>query len=558
MLRRYPFVFVFLITALLICCAYYLHFPYNLRADTEAEYLDSLCTFRAHVLEPPVRKPKGWLLTVTLPEYRQQALLYLKAGSSDSPAPAMGDLLLVRTRITRPSALFAGDFDYGNYLRLQHKVGIGYVQPRQWQVIGHRPVRTLCAYAACVQQRLVQRLADAGLHGQSLAFISAIIVGERDALDSELRQSFAAAGAAHVLAVSGLHTGIIYLVIVSLLTCFGFVRPLYEQRLRRVLLSLTVIVVMWVYAFVTGLSPSVMRAVLMLTVIQVGWMVRRQAVSVNTLAAAACICLWADPLSLFSVSFQLSFAAVLGILLFVPYMNMTLSGYSKHCRIFKSSNLQIFKFNKLARFLRDLLTVSLAATIGTLPVTLYYFGQVSRYFLLTNIVILPAAYILVIVGALTLLLAHTALGAWLAVVLQHLSGWLCDFVRWIEHLPHATLQLSVTPWMVVCLVVAIACCYLRIRRQRLVWFAPAVAAVALLCVLHLCDTRQSISNHALAIRGNTIYYRHGGTTDQYTSDSRYTFFRYNGCDYVYAPYLSARRQQSLTRYCTEHNITLWQ
>ncbi len=540
MLRRYPFVFVFLVTALLICSAYYLHFPYNLRADTEADYLDSLRTFRAHVQEPPVHKPHGWLLSVSLPAYRQQALLYLKADSSDSPVPVMGDILLVRTRITRPPALFKGDFDYGNYLRLQHKVGIGYVQPQQWQVIGHSPVRTLRAYAASVQQRLAQRLADAGLHDQPLAFISAIIVGESDALDSNLRQSFAAAGAAHILAVSGLHTGIIYLVIISLLTCFGYVRPLYEQRLRRVLFALIIILTMWVYAFVTGLSPSVMRAVVMLTIIQVGWMCRRKAVSVNTLAAAACICLWVDPLSLFSVSFQLSFAAVLGILLFVPYFNGLLK-----------------VVNPCLRFLRDLFTVSLAATIGTLPVSLYYFHQVSRYFLLTNLVVLPAAYIVVILGALTLLLAHTALGAWLAMVLQHLSGWLCDFVGWIEHLPHATLQLSVTPWMVVSLIAAIAFCYLRIRQQRLAWYAPAAAAVALLCVLHISDLRQNLNNQALAVRGNTLYYRHSETTDSYKLDSRYTFFRYNGCDYVYSPHLSARQHQALTRYCCEHYITLY-
>ncbi len=540
MLRRYPFVFVFLVNALLICSAYYLHFPYNLRADTEADYLDSLRTFRAHVQEPPVHKPHGWLLSVSLPAYRQQVLLFLKADSSDSPVPVMGDILLVRTRITRPPALFKGDFDYGNYLRLQHKVGIGYVQPQQWQVIGHSPVRTLRAYAASVQQRLVQRLAYAGLHDQPLAFISAIIVGERDALDSNLRQSFAAAGAAHILAVSGLHTGIIYLVIISLLTCFGYVRPLYKQRLRRILLSLIIILTMWVYAFVTGLSPSVMRAVVMLTIIQVGWMCRRQAVSVNTLAAAACICLWVDPLSLFSVSFQLSFAAVLGILLFVPYFNGLLK-----------------VVNPCLRFLRDLFTVSLAATIGTLPVSLYYFHQVSRYFLLTNLVVLPAVYIVVILGALTLLLAHTALGAWLAMMLQHLSGWLCDFVGWIEHLPHATLQLSVTPWMVVSLIAAIAFCYLRIRQQRLAWYALAAAAVALLCVLHISDLRQNINNQALAVRGNTLSYRHGETTDSYKLDSRYTFFRYNGCDYVYSPHLSARQHQALTRYCCEHYITLY-
>lgn len=538
MARRFPFVFIFLCTALLICCAYYLHFPFNLRYDTEADYLDSLAVYRVHVTEPPLRKSYGWQLNVNLPEHAQQAVIYLSADSSQA-TPAMGDLLLVRTRITRPQALFIGEFDYGNYLRLQHKVGVGYVRPGQWQIIGHVPIRGLRAYATTIQRKLAQRYSDAGLHGQPLALISAITLGERDALDSDLRQSFAAAGAAHVLAVSGLHTGIIYIIVVSLLTCFGLWRPLYEQRIRRALLSSCIIAVMWAYAFITGLSPSVMRAALMLTIIQVGWICRRQSISFNTLAAAACICLWIDPLSLFSVSFQLSFAAVAGILLFVPHFNSLWRVHSK-----------------FARFMRDLVTVSTAATIGTLPVSLYYFSQVARCFLLTNLVVLPAAYVLVISGLLVLALAHTPIGAWLAFALQHIGGWVCTFVAWIEHLPYSTLHISATPWMLACLVMAIGCCYLRIQRQRLAWYAPAAAAIALFCVLHFYDAQQTLNTHTLATRGRTIYYSHGGTTETFAPDSRYTFFRFRNNDYVYAPYLSPRRQQALEQYCRNRNIHL--
>ena len=538
MARRFPFVFIFLCTALLICCAYYLHFPFNLRYDTEADYLDSLAVYRVHVTEPPVRKSYGWQLNVNLPEHAQQAVIYLSADSSQA-TPAMGDLLLVRTRITRPQALFIGEFDYGNYLRLQHNVGVGYVRPGQWQIIGHVPIRGLRAYATTVQRKLAQRYSDAGLHGQPLALISAITLGERDALDSDLRQSFAAAGAAHVLAVSGLHTGIIYIVVVSLLTCFGLWRPLYEQRIRRALLSSCIIAVMWAYAFITGLSPSVMRAALMLTIIQVGWICRRQSLSFNTLAAAACICLWIDPLSLFSVSFQLSFAAVAGILLFVPHFNSVWRVHSK-----------------FARFMRDLVTVSAAATIGTLPVSLYYFSQVARFFLLTNLVVLPAAYVLVISGLLVLALAHTPVGVWLAIVLQHLGDWVCTFVAWIEHLPYSTLHISATPSMLACLVMAIGCCYLRIQRQRLSWYAPAAAAIALFCVLHFYDAKQTLNTHTLTTRGRTIYYSHGGTTETFAPDSRYTFFRFRNNDYVYAPYLSPRRQQALEQYCRNRNIHL--
>lgn len=539
--RRFPFVFIFLCTALLICCAYYLHFPFNLRYDTEADYLDSLAVYRVHVTEPPVRKSYGWQLNVNLPEHAQQAVIYLSVDSSQA-TPAMGDLLLVRTRITRPQALFIGEFDYGNYLRLQHKVGVGYVRPEQWQIIGHMPIRGLRAYATTVQRKLAQRYSDAGLHDQPLALISAITLGERDALDSDLRQSFAAAGAAHVLAVSGLHTGIIYIVVVSLLTCFGLWRPLYEQRIRRALLSSCIIAVMWAYAFITGLSPSVMRAVTVITIVQIGWIFRRLSFSFNTLAAAACICLWVEPLSLFSISFQLSFTAVLGIQLFVTYMNQTLS----------------ISRNRLAHFMRDIITVSIAATIGTLPVTLYHFGQMAHYFILTNIFLLPTAYILVIVGIFVLLLAHTPVGAWLAIALQYAGGWVCTFVAWIEHLPYSTLHISATPSMLACLVIAIGCCYLRIQRQRLSWYAPAAAAIALFCVLHVYDAKQTLNTHTLATRGRTIYYSHGGTTETFATDSRYTFFRFRNNDYVYAPYLSPRRQQALKQYCRNRNIHFWE
>ena len=551
MARRFPFVFIFLCTALLICSAYYWRVPFGLCADTEADYLDSLGIFRVHVIEPPIEKTSGQRMTVQLQSIynpitdstrllSQKADLYIRVDSAQ-PTPVMGDILLVRTRITRSAARFTGDFDYGHHLRLQHKAGVGYASSDHWQRIGHRSVRSLRAYALAVQQRLVKRYQDAGLTGRALAFMSAITLGERDALDSELRQSFAAAGAAHVLAVSGLHTGIIYHVIISLLTCFGMYRPRYEQRLRRVVLALVIILAMWAYAFVTGLSPSVLRAVLMLTIVQVGWMCRRDGVSLNTLAAAACICLWADPLSLFNVSFQLSFAAVLGILLLVPHMN----------------SVWHIQKNKLSLWLRDLVNVSLAATIGTLPVTLFYFGQVSRFFLLTNLLIIPAAELLVVIGIAVLVLSPTTVGAWLAVALKYMCSWTCAYVSWIEHLPFSTLHMHATPWMVVCLVAAIVFVYASMQQRRLAWLAPAVACVALLCVLHVQDVRMISQEQALAISGRTLYYKHGSIVEKHSLESRYTFFRFDGKDYVYAPYLSGKKQHSLQQYCREHAITMW-
>lgn len=548
--RRFPFVLIFILTALCICCAYYLHVPWDLRADTEADFLDSPAVFRVHITEPPARKQSSWLLPVYLVSMQQRghapralnqdALLYIRTDSACAFTPKTGDVWLAHTRITRPKALFDGEFDYGNYLRLQHKVGIGYVNASQLQYVSHVPVRSVRVRALQIQQALSQRFADAGLTGTPLALVSAITLGDKDELGSSLRQSFAAAGAAHVLAVSGLHTGIIYLIVVWLLTCFNRFPPLYEQRVRRIALASCVIAVMWGYAFVTGLSPSVMRAVVMLTIVQFGTMIRRSSISLNSLAAAACICLWVNPLSLFSISFQLSFSAVLGILLFGRYMNA------------------VWKVrNRALRYLRDCVTISIAAMIGTLPVTLYHFGQTAHYFVLANLVVLPAAFVLVVLGLATLLLAHTTLGVWLAMVLQHLSSLVCSYIEWIEHLPHATLQLSLTPWMLVCLILSIACCYMSIHRKRLAWLLPGVAAIGLFCLLHIQDVHASATQQTIAIRGKTLYCKHAGKTDNYPLTQRYTFFRYNQTDWVYAPNLTENKHAQLQEFCRQHNICLW-
>ena len=252
--RVYPFVGVFICTVGIILCAYRTHFPFNPLSDTEADYLDSLAVYRVQVIEPPMHRANRLQADVRLIGMYsgdivrlrpQEAVLYLTTDST-TPTPALqvGDILAVRTAIRRPSAVFAGDFDYGHYLRLQHKVGVGYVKAGHWRVVRHAPVRSLKAYAAVLQHRLSSRYAQAGMSGQPLALVSALTLGDKSGLESDLRRSFAATGAAHVLAVSGLHTGFIYGILVALLTLFGRRRPLYDERGKRWLLSIAIVLLM--------------------------------------------------------------------------------------------------------------------------------------------------------------------------------------------------------------------------------------------------------------------------------------------------------------------------
>ena len=174
-------------------------------------------------------------------------------------------------------------------------------------------------FARRLQHRLAQRYHELGILNQEAGTLSALTLGYREDLDPDIKRSFRQSGASHVLAVSGLHTGIIYAVVLNLLTGFGFWKPLYEDKKRRIVNGVIIIVVMVFYALLTGLSPSVCRSVLMLTLIEVAYMSYRNPIRFNSIAAAAFLILAFRPNDLFSVSFQLSFAAIVSIRLFYPY-----------------------------------------------------------------------------------------------------------------------------------------------------------------------------------------------------------------------------------------------
>ena len=290
------------------------------------------------------------------------------------------------------------------------------------------------SYQPSLQERLYGRLKAAGLEGDELAIVGALTLGYKEDLDPEVKQRFQASGAAHVLAVSGLHTGVIYGLLLLIVTLGGRFKPLYEERWARWGISLLIIGVMWFYAWLTGMTPSVVRAVLMVTIVEIARMAHRRAVSLNTIAAAAVIILLARPADLWSVSFQLSFTATAAIVLMASSMERFL-----HRQEWKSKALS---------WVVGMIIVSLAAQIGTLPITMYNFGQVSSYFLLTNLIVLPLATILVPLGLVTMALG----GCWLGVVAGKVTGavaWLLNHVvGWIESLPGSTVSAQIDGWMV--------------------------------------------------------------------------------------------------------------
>ena len=289
-----------------------------------------------------------------------------------------------------------------------------------------------------MQERLYGRLQAGGLSGDELATVGALTLGYKEGLDKELRRHFQAAGAAHVLAVSGLHTGIIYGVLLWLLTLGGRVKPMYENRAGRWTISIVIIAAMWFYAWLTGMTPSVVRAVVMVTIFEVGRMAYRQAFSLNTIAAAAVLILLVKPTDLWSVSFQLSFTATAAIVLF-----------ARACeRWLHRLNWRNTLIGKAAAWISGTIIVSIAAQLGTLPLTMYYFGQISTYFLLANLIVLPLATFLVPCGLISIALGGSVVGIAFSKITWALAWTMNHAVGWIESLPGSTVPVSISWWMV--------------------------------------------------------------------------------------------------------------
>ncbi len=435
-----------LIAGILLC--YHTQFPVNLLAATEVDYLDRDTLLCLHLVSSGQERSKTVRYTAEATD-GSRLLLYLQKDSL--PQPQMGDLLLVQTTVTRGDTL--GDFDYGRYLRLQGLVGSAWAYRRNWQIIGHQPIRGIRATAERCQQWLHQRYAALGIRDHELGILSALTFGYREELDQRVQQSFSASGAMHILAVSGLHTGIVWGLIVFLLTLGGLIKPLYEQRLWQTILTILTLIALWAYAFVTGLSPSVMRSAWMVTIIEIGWLLHRKSVGINTLAAAAVMILLINPLALWSVSFQLSFAAVASLILVGGWLQQ-----------------HVVLRGKVLQYLGGLLIMSFAAQIGTLPLTLHYFGQTSNYFALTNWVVIPAAFVLLLLGMGSLAMSWCVVGEWLAEAAQWCTHALRLFVEWIEGLPFATAHIELSAISMGFGYGAMACVVAMMRGDKVHWW----------------------------------------------------------------------------------------
>lgn len=299
-------------------------------------------------------------------------------------------------------------FDYKLYLQKQYIYHQIFSDDQQLLAIPS-DTRTLFGYAAQFRNHINSKLKSYKFQPDELALINALLLGQRQDISAEIYNSYTRAGAIHILAVSGLHVGIVLLLLNSLF------KPLDYMRNGKIIKILLIVAILWGFAIVAGLSASVTRAVTMFSIVAIGMNLKRPSNIFNTLAISMFFLLLFKPSFLFDVGFQMSYLAVIAIVSFQPVF----------VKLWKP------KFRPI-KILWDILTVTMAAQLGVVPISLFYFHQFPGLFFLSNLGIIPVLGIILGLGIIVIFMAlMNILPFWLADLYGGMISIMNSFVRWV-------------------------------------------------------------------------------------------------------------------------------
>lgn len=383
------------------------------------------------------------------------------------------EILLVYGIISEiPKPLNPYQFDYSKYMK---SLGVyGQLRVSEKEILKTSiGTQTLMGIAQNFRTEIVEKLQKTKLKKDERAIIQALVLGEKKDIDKNLYSEYAAAGAVHILAVSGLHVGILYVILAFLF------KPLSRLKYGIIFHSLLIVLLLWGFALLSGLSPSVTRAVTMFSFFAFAKLFNRETNSINTLFLSFLALLIFNPLWLFQVGFQLSYLAVFFIVWLLPIFYKI--GYSKYW---------------IVRKVWTIVAVTVSAQIGVLPLSLYYFHQFPGLFLLTNIVVLPFLTVLMCGGILIVILATLEiLPDWLASSYNFLIEGLNGFIHWVavqdeflfKNIHFSTLKV-VGAYMVI---IALALLLMKMKYRRLV---VSLLAISGFITIYIYDEFRTSAN----------------------------------------------------------------
>jgi len=393
----------------------------RLQSNHIIHHADSIQDYVGHIVKTPEWREKSWRIVLNVTDIKTsrwrkasgKVQLYIRR-ENEAHFLHFGDLLLVRgapLEVQPPANPY--EFDFRKYLSYQQIHHQQFLKAGDVTKLSSAPRKGILFYASFFREEATDILKHHLPDLQQQAIALALVIGVNDGLDNDLQKAYAASGAMHVLSVSGLHVAILYGILLFIF------RPFRKTPKGKWLVEVLCIVFLWLYAFVTGLSPSVLRAVTMFTAIAIGRASGRRSSIYNTLAASAFVLLLYDPYLIMSVGFQLSYLAVLGIVyLQQPLYQLIQVKYRFIDWIWKIS------------------TVSIAAQLATFALGLLYFHQFPVYFLFSNLFVIPISTAVLVLGISTIAFHFIApLGKLLGQLLDWSIVGLNASVQWVEQLP---------------------------------------------------------------------------------------------------------------------------
>ena len=341
----------------------------------------------------------------------------------------LGDGIETTAYLEQPMNFSDATFDYARWLRLHGYSAETFIFYNQWQKakVSLRRMSFLqrtSLVAASYREKLMKVL-ESNLDSTHLAIVAAMTLGDKHLISSVIKEDYSITGASHVLALSGLHLTILSGLLLYLMSWFERILP---RVFKRGLIEPIILLILWSYVVLVGMSPSVVRSAVMLTIYSFVTLFNRERLSVNTLALTAIIMLITNPYNLFDIGFQLSFVSVWAILLFYPLINELIP-------------LKQTKILVPFRWLWGMTAVSLAAQLGTAPLIAYYFGRVSLVFTISSLVAIPSTMLIVSASlGMLLLSAFSSFSFLIGKFIHIVTGLLNVSLHFLASIPCASIE----------------------------------------------------------------------------------------------------------------------
>lgn len=432
-------------------------------AETKAK------TYKVEAQVKAIKTSEGWQKT------KGKVLLYFNKNSSTRPN--YGDVFLLKgmpREIEEPKNPF--EFDYRRFMQFRGIYAHHFLYENDFVKTGYQPQNQILRFAFAANRYADSLFVKNIGTEQEYAIATAVVIGTRDYIDNDLLNAYSAAGAVHVLSVSGMHVAILFVVLQFL---FKKIKNLKNGNL---IFAAIVISLLWIYAIFTGLSSTVLRATVMFTIVQIAEVITRKGNIYNTLSVSAFILLCYNPYWVLDVGFQLSYLAIVGIVYLHPYLKTLIT-----------------PTNPILKNIWEISCVSFSAQLATFPLGVYYFHQFPSYFLLANPFVFWISELILPFGLFMLLFS------WFPFVPQ-VVGFLLKWILWslnkiiflVESIPFSTIKgFSISIFELFCIYIIVVLVLAFFRQIELKYLKISLLCLVILLGWNLFEDSQQSQQQQL-------------------------------------------------------------